>query len=119
LQYDIDDTGSDGVAAMSGGSSQTAIRRRPRIAPLVLGALLLLVQWTLWTGSNGALEYVNLKRDVEDAQARNRRLAERNRLLTEDVLDLKSRDDAIEELARDRLGMIREGEKFYQVVERP
>ena len=90
-----------------------------RLVPWALGGLLLVVQWVLWTGSNGIMEYVNLNRDLADATARNQRLAERNRLLLEDVLDIKSRDEAIEEMARNRLGMIREGELFYQVVERP
>lgn len=90
-----------------------------RLLPWFLGALLVWVQWALWTGSNGIMEYVNLKRDLADAQARNERLAERNRLLLEDVLDIKSRDEAVEEMARSRLGMIRDGELFYQVVERP
>lgn len=90
-----------------------------RLVPWALGGMLLVVQWVLWTGSNGIMEYVNLNRDLADATARNQRLAERNRLLLEDVLDIKSRDEAIEEMARNRLGMIREGELFYQVVERP
>jgi len=89
-----------------------------RALPWLLGAALVFVQWTLWTGSNGIMEYINLKRDLGDATARNERLAERNRLLLEDVLDIKSRDEAIEEMARNRLGMIREGELFYQVVEK-
>lgn len=84
-----------------------------------LVASLLLVQSVLWTGNNGILEYINLNRDVADAKARNSRLSDRNQLLLEDVLDIKSRDEAVEELARNRLGMIRQGELFYQVVEQP
>ena len=79
-------------------------------------ALLVLLQWVLWTGRNGILEFVNLNRDVAEAEARNARLARRNHQLLEDVIDIKSRDEAIEELARDRLGLIREGEHFFQVV---
>ncbi len=90
-----------------------------RLLPWLLGGMLVFVQWVLWTGSNGIMDFVNLNRDLSDAAARNERLAERNRLLLEDVLDIKSRDEAIEEMARNRLGMIRAGELFYQVVERP
>lgn len=92
---------------------------RGNVPGFSLAALLVLLQWTLWTGQNGLLELVNLKRDVAEAEARNARLAERNRLLLEDVLDLKSKDEAIEEMARSRLGMIREGERFYRVIPRP
>ncbi len=76
------------------------------------------IQGVLWTGENGILDYVNLGRDIAEAEARNDRLASRNQRLVEDVVDLKSRDEAVEELARNRLGMIRDGELFYQVIER-
>ena len=81
-----------------------------------LAVLVSLTQWVLWTGRNGILEYVNLTQDVTEARARNERLTRRNRQLLEDVVDIKTRDEAIEELARSRLGMIREGERFFQVV---
>ncbi len=108
------------VAARSGTMPVTPASERPRrvlVTGLAVG--LVLVQWVLWTGNNGILEYAGLTRDVSDARARNERLAARNALLAEDVIDIKSRDEAIEELARNRLGMIRDGERFYHVVERP
>ncbi|KAA3634427.1 MAG: cell division protein FtsB [Proteobacteria bacterium] len=92
---------------------------RGNILAISLATLLVLAQWVLWVGQNGVLELVNLSRDVGEAQARNARLAERNRLLLEDVLDIKSKDEAIEEMARNRLGMVRDGERFFQVIERP
>ncbi|GJL82032.1 MAG: cell division protein FtsB [marine bacterium B5-7] len=94
-------------------------RRVSRFWPALLTAVLVFVQVVLWTGQNGVLEYINLKGDVDDAVARNERLSERNQTLLEDVVDIKSRDEAVEELARTRLGMIRKGEQFYQIVERP
>lgn len=90
-----------------------------RILILSMALLLLVLQWTLWTGRNGVLDFVNLRHDIGEASARNDRLARRNQLLLEDVLDIKSREEAIEELARSRLGMIREGERFFQVIEQP
>ena len=43
--------------------------------------------------------------------------AERNRLLAADVRDLKEGTEAVEEIARKDLGMIRDGESFFLIVE--
>ena len=44
-------------------------------------------------------------------------LREGNRDLEVEVLDLKNGTEAIEERARSELGMIREGETFYIIVD--
>jgi cell division protein FtsB len=46
----------------------------------------------------------------------NRTLEQRNRELQAEVEDLRQGLDAVEERARSELGMIKEGEAFYQVV---
>ncbi len=48
---------------------------------------------------------------------RTARLRERNETLNAQVLDLQQGLDAIEERAREDIGMIKEGETFYQIVE--
>ena len=54
---------------------------------------------------------------VELAQeAENRELEERNDALRAEVEDLSERLEAVEERARSELGLIREGEEFFQVV---
>ena len=42
---------------------------------------------------------------------------QRNEALYAEVEDLRKGQDALEERARDELGMIREGETFFQVIE--
>ena len=69
-------------------------------------------------GQNGLMENHHLKADISQAQARNQRLADRNQRLLKDVVDIKSRIEAVEELARNKLGMIKQGEVFYHVIER-
>jgi len=58
-----------------------------------------------------------LEQRVEAQREENRRLAARNNALDAEVADLKSGLDAVEERARSELGLIREGEEFYLVVE--
>jgi cell division protein FtsB len=86
---------------------------------LLLGLLLLLVilQLTLWLGDGGLLEVWDQHQEVETQRQENARLRERNEALNAEVLDLKQGLEAVEEHAREDLGMVKEGEVFYQVVE--
>ncbi len=86
---------------------------------ILLFAALVVMQGVFWTGQNGIFDYMALQQDLQDSRDRNARLGHRNDRLMEDVVDLKRKTDAIEEIARNRLGMIRDGEIFYQVIERP
>lgn len=83
----------------------------------VLVALLLVLQYRLWLTDGGRLDVYRLEVAVEEQQAEIERLRERNETLEAEVLDLKEGLAAIEARARSELGMIREGETFYQVVE--
>lgn len=62
-------------------------------------------------------EVYSLKREIEQQKQVLVRLRQRNDALQAEVADLKEGLDAIEERARSELGMIREDEVFYQVVE--
>ena len=47
----------------------------------------------------------------------NRQLLERNAVLEREVLELQTGNKALEQRAREQLGLVREGEIFYQYVE--
>ena len=86
---------------------------------LILFLILLLVylQYRLWLGDGGLLELWNVHQEVEAQREENARLRERNEALNAQVLDLKQGQDAIEERAREDMGMVKQGETFYQIVE--
>ena len=84
---------------------------------LILMVLLVLLQVKLWLGEGGIHDLRELERTEELQAEENRRLEERNQALMAEVEDLKEGQDAIEERARTDLGMIREDESFYQVIE--
>ena len=88
-----------------------------KVATYALLALLLLLQYPLWFGTGGVRAVWDLHKESETQRAENAKLAERNRALAADVIDLKDGLAAIEERARAELGMIKKGETFYQVVE--
>ena len=85
---------------------------------LFLVALFLILQYRLWGDPQGVRRLMHLNERVADQTAANRQLYERNEVLAADVEDLKSGFDAIEERARMELGMIRQGETFFQVIEK-
>ena len=60
-----------------------------------------------------------LRQQVDAQEKENEHLRERNAALEAEVRDLKQGLEAIEERARNELGMVKEGEKFYQIVEEP
>jgi cell division protein FtsB len=84
---------------------------------LFLIILLVYLQYRLWLGDGGLLELWNVHQEVEAQRDENARLRERNEALNAQVLDLKQGLDAIEERAREDMGMVKQGETFYQIVE--
>lgn len=79
--------------------------------------MLLALQFSLWLGDFGVVRYWQLEDQVDAQIEVNERLQSRNQQLQAEVVDLKHGTDALEERARSQLGMIREGEEFYQVIE--
>lgn len=78
--------------------------------------LLVLLQYRIWLGDGGMREVARLRSEIGAQQAENAKLRERNRTLAAEVQDLKKGTTAIEERARTDLGMVGQGETFFQVV---
>ena len=89
-----------------------------RIVLVLLLALLAWLQYRLWFGSGGEREVAALEARVERQARDNAGLRQRNDALAAEVEDLKSGEAAVEERARNELGMIKPGETFYRVIER-
>jgi cell division protein FtsB len=86
--------------------------RRP---PLILAALILLLQYPLWFGKGGWLKVWELNREVEAQKRENQKMEARNAVTDAEVRDLKQGSDAIEERARSELGMVKPGEVYFQI----
>lgn len=87
-----------------------------RLISIVLIILLLLLQYRLWFGKNSVLDYNALKEQVTKQLAENKTLKQRNKILYADIGDLKVGQEAIEERARNELGMIKENETFFRII---
>ena len=90
-----------------------------KIATYALLAILMLLQYPLWFGNGGVLAVWRLNREIAAQEQENARLKDRNQALEADVNDLKQGLAAIEERARAELGMVKQGEVFFQVIEQP
>ena len=88
-----------------------------RLVILILVLMLIFLQYRLWVGEGSLAEVYNLRREIEAQHQTLERLRQRNQALQAEVADLKRGLAAIEERARSELGMIKEGEVFYQVIE--
>lgn len=83
----------------------------------LLALLLLGLQYRLWVGEGSYAHIARLEREIEQQEQSNERLRQRNKLLEVEVEALRNGNQAIEEKARQDMGMIKEGETFYMVVE--
>ncbi len=83
----------------------------------ILIILLLGLQYRLWIGPGSLAEINRLQQQIADQLEENIQLSARNEALHQEVLELQTGMDAIEERARSELGLIRDGEIFYMIVD--
>ena len=83
----------------------------------ILLVLLVSLQINLWFGEGSMSEVSQLRQQVEKQRQANEQLNERNAALEAEVKDLKQGLDAIEERARNELGMVKKDETFFQIIE--
>jgi len=88
-----------------------------RILTYVFLALVVALQYPLWLGKGGWLRVWDLDRQVTGQKKINDDLKRRNAGMEAEVRDLKNGVGAIEERARYELGMVKEDEFFFQVLE--
>ncbi|MBA4502793.1 cell division protein FtsB [Marinobacterium marinum] len=84
---------------------------------LILLVMLAGLQYRLWFGEANLRQVWQLEQQILDQQQVNQQLTERNKRLEAEVQDLKRGVSALEERARSEMGMIREGETFFQLIE--
>lgn len=89
-----------------------------KLIMITLVGLFLLLQYELWFSHGSLITTLTLKRSVAYQQQVNTSLAKRNAVIQADIQNLKHSNQAVEERARNDLGMVKKGEIFYQVVKR-
>lgn len=87
-----------------------------KVIVTILVVLLLYLQFKLWVGDGGIPDVMHVQNEVDIAKTTEKKLQERNQALAAEVHDLKQGLEAIEERARNELGMIKTDETFYQII---
>ncbi|AJR07549.1 cell division protein FtsB [Photobacterium gaetbulicola] len=87
-----------------------------RLLNLLLLAILSWLQYDFWLGKNGMVDYLAVRDNVVVQQQANAELAQRNQQMYFEIHDLHRGQEAIEERARNELGMIGTGETFFRIV---
>jgi cell division protein FtsB len=88
-----------------------------RTLTLIFVILIAALQYPLWLGKGSWLRVWDLNQQIEKQKENNEQLKARNGGMDEEVHDLKQGYDAIEERARTELGMVKQDEVFYQIVD--
>lgn len=88
-----------------------------KVLLVVLTVITLGLQYRLWVGEGSLAHVVRLDREIAKQTAENDRLKARNDLLAAEVASFKHGTDGIEERARYQMGMIKEGETFFMIVD--
>ncbi len=84
----------------------------------ILLVLLIALQYDLWVGKASIAEVRQLESALKKQTKENLHLKERNDALKAEVLDLKNGLEAIEERVRTELGMIKQDETFFHVIDK-
>lgn len=83
---------------------------------VVLAVLTLILQYQLWFGAGGIESIKSLNQSIAIQTTENDKLSERNHAISADINDLQHGQQATEERARTQLGMIKQGEVYYQIT---
>lgn len=83
----------------------------------LLLVILVWLQYSLWVGKNGIIDFINIRNLFKLYQNENdlNRMIIDNDQLSLEIYALLYEDDVIEEYARYNLGMIKSSENFYQL----
>ena len=84
---------------------------------IILIVFFLMIQFDIWFKDDGFYRVKELEEMIGSQVEENERLKLRNEQLEREIEELKSGTESIEEKARTDLGMIKEGEEFYLIVE--
>jgi cell division protein FtsB len=87
-----------------------------RLVPIVLVALLAIIQAQLWLGKGGVPTVAELERALQTQKAENEEAHRKIDQLSAEVNDLKEGLNMVEERARNELGMVKPNEIFVQIA---
>lgn len=90
---------------------------RKLLIPMLI-ILFVVLQYKLWVGEGSLAEVATLERDIEVQQQAIEEMKKRNMAMQAEIDSFKNDQEAVEARARSDLGMIREGEVYFQIPDK-
>jgi len=87
-----------------------------KIFVAILIFLTVWLQYRVWFGKNGQQQLASLQIKIEQQKKQNKILATQNEKLKREIFILRHKPEALEEKAREQLGLIKQGEIFYRII---
>lgn len=84
---------------------------------LIFIAILIALQYRMWFGPSSFQQIKQQQLKVAQIKAENAKYLNRNQKILAEIKDLRSGTDSIEERARYQLGMIKQGETFFRIID--
>jgi cell division protein FtsB len=88
-----------------------------KILIFIILALIGHLQYRLWFGDGSINQIAVYQARLDELKLQVEEKKHSNEMLYAEVLDLRKGQEAVEERARDELGMIKAGETFIQVID--
>jgi len=90
---------------------------RNLLIPMLI-VVFVVLQYKLWVGEGSLAEVATLERDIETQQQAIEEMKRRNMAMQAEIDSFKNDQEAVEARARSDLGMIREGEVYFQIPDK-
>lgn len=81
---------------------------------LLVFALVAAILWFLFAPASGVLHYHRLEKQIETLSQENKSLEEHNASLRKEIERLQSDEAYLEEMARQKYGLLKENETVYE-----
>jgi len=88
-----------------------------KLLTLALLLAIALLQYPLWLGKGSWLRVWEVDQKLRAQRETNQKLQSRNAVLDAEVQNLKQSFEAVEERARSELGMVKQDEIFFQILD--
>jgi len=93
------------------------VKAKWKLAAVIFAAAATYLQWTLWFGDKSLVTLSQTRAALTVEQSENERRKTQNDDLAAEINDLKFGEEAMEERARMELGLVKEGETFYKIID--
>ncbi len=83
---------------------------------IVFILLILILQYNIWFSAGGVRSIEQLEQNIAEQKKENEQLRAQNKQLRGEIEALRNNPELLEEIAREKLGLIKPNEKFYRII---